>query len=102
MKKYEKEEYASEKLHFYKLLSDCMNENIEMDKSLEEITKILWALSMADLNNTEACLRSLKANHKDFNYLQTKYHGNKKTAGKKMMSILTHLEKFNDDIIKYL
>ena len=89
-------------MYFYKLIGEAINENIQMEKCLEEVTKILWALSMANLNQTDACLRSLKANHKDFNYLQTKYTGEKKTSGKQMISILTHLEKFNDDIIKYL
>lgn len=102
MKKYEKEEFAKEKTYFYKMLSDALKENLETAKSLEEVSKILWTLSMADLKSTDVCLRSLKANHKEFNYIATKYSGDKIFAGKQMKSILTHLEKFNDDLIKYL
>lgn len=59
-------------------------------------------LSIADLEQVDECIRSLKANHKDFNYLRGKYKHSNKFHGKKMNNILHNLLKFNDDIIKYL
>ena len=50
MRKYEKEEYASEKVYYYKMISNLINENLDMDKCLDEVTNILWTLSMANLN----------------------------------------------------
>lgn len=102
MRKYQKEEFAAEKTYYYQLILQILQDNTAYDKCLDETGKILWTLSMADLNATDACLRSLNANHKEFNYLQTKYNGDKVTAGKQMLSILSHLEKFNDHIIQYL
>ena len=69
---------------------------------MTEITKILETLSVADLHEVDGCLRSLKANHKDFHYLTNKYKHTEKIHGKQMANIIHNLLKFNDDIIKYL
>ena len=57
---------------------------------------------MADLNETDLCLRSLRANHKDFNILTNKYKHSDKFHGKLMVHIIHNLLKLNDDIIGYL
>ena len=57
---------------------------------------------MADLNETDLCLKSLKANHKEFNILTNKYKNSEKFHGKLMVHIIHNLVKFNDDIIAYL
>lgn len=73
-----------------------------MDDCLKEISKILWTLSTANLKQKNECLRALKSNHKEFNFLKTKYQKDEESYEKKMLSILKHLEDFNKNIISYL
>lgn len=62
----------------------------------------MGVLCIADLSQTEACLRSLNANHTAFKYLKKTYGDIDKFYGKQMTNIMHNLENFNDNIIKYL
>ena len=69
---------------------------------MNEVTEILQILSIADLSDIDARLRTFKNNHKEFKLLQNKYQRSEKPHYKQMINTLHSMEGFNNDIIKYL
>lgn len=69
---------------------------------MNDVSKFMETLSIADLSDVDARIRTFTGNHKEFKYLFTKYNKNEKPHGKQMINILHSMEGFNNDIIKYL
>lgn len=102
VKKYEGEEFSKERIHFYNLLKERIVDYREIEKCLDEVCRILGVLCVADLNQTDACLRSLNANHTSFKYIKKTYGNIDKFYGRQMNNILHNLLNFNNNIIQYL